>query len=206
MAASKELLRFVRDALSAGKPREEIAQALTSSGWSASEVRDALSAWADTPFAPPVPRPQPVVTARDFFFYTLTFGLLIYGATHLILLLHELIDYFMGDGHYYAMRDMRFSVASLIVSAPIYIWLAVRDRKHLAADPAHYRSAIRKWLIYLALLVASTVLVGDLIAVFYALLDGDMTLQFFLKAAVVAAVTGVLFLYYLRDLRKGDQI
>lgn len=205
MATNKELLRFVRGALTAGKSRDEISDALTASGWSASEVRDALAAWADTPFSPPVPRPQAIVSARDFFFYTLTFGLLIYGAFHLISLLHSVIDYAMEERGYY-LRGMRFSIASLIVVGPLYLWLAWRDQQRLAQDPAHYRSAIRKWVTYIALLLAASVLVGDLVAVIYALLDGDLTPQFFLKALVVAVVTGLLFIYYRRDLHKGDAL
>jgi hypothetical protein len=38
MAVSKELSRFTRDALAAGKTRAEIDAVLTASGWSASEV------------------------------------------------------------------------------------------------------------------------------------------------------------------------
>ncbi len=47
MAANKLLSRFVRDALSAGKSRDEISGVLTKSGWSPSEVAWALDAWAD---------------------------------------------------------------------------------------------------------------------------------------------------------------
>jgi hypothetical protein len=50
MAVSKDLSRFTRDALMAGRSRDEISQALTSSGWAASEAEDALNAWADTGF------------------------------------------------------------------------------------------------------------------------------------------------------------
>ena len=56
MAVTKELSRFVRDALTLGKTRAEIAQALTNSGWTPSEVADALDAWAETTFVPPVPQ------------------------------------------------------------------------------------------------------------------------------------------------------
>jgi len=72
------------------------------------------------------------------------------------------------------------------------------------ADPALYRSFIRKWLIYIALLVASAVLLGDLVYVIYSFLEGNFTLQFLAKAAVVAAVSGGIFLFYLSDTRKGD--
>lgn len=205
MAVSKELSRFTRDALAAGKSRDEIAQALAASGWTPSEVSDALGAYAETPFSPPVPRPQNMVSARDFFVYTLTFGLMVFGAIYLVLLCHALIDLAMDDKkNYWSTRNIRWSMAALIVSTPVFIWLTVRERAKLAADPALYRSAIRKWLIYLTLLVSATVMLGDLMAVIYAFLNGDFTLQFMAKALVVAAVAGLIFLFYLNDIRKGE--
>jgi hypothetical protein len=204
MAVSKELSRFTRDALSAGKSRDEIAAALTASGWSASEVSDALSAWADTPFAPPVPRPQSTVSARDFFIYALMFGVLLFGAIHLVLLLNHLIDLAFDDAGYRSSHGIRWAIAVLVVTAPIYLWLTARERSKLAADPALYRSVIRRWMTYLTLLGASGVLLGDLVSVIYAFLSGDFTLQFLAKALVVGAVSGLIFVYYLGDIRKGD--
>ncbi|MFK7837888.1 MAG: DUF5671 domain-containing protein [Sulfitobacter sp.] len=204
MAVSKDLSRFTRDALAAGHSREEVAGALQASGWSASEVADALNAYADTPFSPPVPRPQSTVSARDFFVYALTFGLMIFGAVYLVLLLHALIDRAMDDGSYRRLYTIRFSMAVLIVTTPIYLWLTFRDRRKLAGDPALARSAIRRWLTYITLLLAATVMLGDLIAVIYSFLSGDLTLQFIYKALVVGAVSGLIFVYYLADVRKGD--
>jgi hypothetical protein len=205
MAANKQLSRFVRDALSKGKDRAEISEVLTQSGWSASEVRDALGAWSDTAFSPPIPRPQATVSAKDFFVYTLTFGVLVVGAIHLVNIFHALIDLTMDKGGSRATRSIRWAMAVLIVTLPVYLWLTTRDRRALAADPALYRSAIRKWLIYICLLVAAAVLLGDLVVTIYAFLDGDLTLQFIAKAAVVAGIAGGIFLFYLNDIRKGDQ-
>lgn len=204
MAVSKELSRFTRDALVAGKTREEIGSALTASGWSASEVTDALGAWAETPFATPIPRPQSTVSARDFFVYALTFGLMIFGAIYLVQLCHALIDQAMDEEGYRNSYRIRWAMAVLIVTTPVYLWLTIRERAKLAADPALYRSAIRKWLTYITLLLSATALLGDLIAVIYAFLSGDFTLQFLLKALVVAVVSGLIFLFYLNDIRKGE--
>lgn len=206
MAVSKELSRFTRDALAAGKSREEISTVLTSAGWSASEVGDALRAWSEEPFAPPVPRPQVTVSARDFFVYALTFGLMILGAIYLVQLCNALIDLWLEERNYRYSGTIRWSIAVLIVATPVYLWLTIRERGKLAADPALYRSAIRKWLTYITLLLAAATLLGDLMAVIYALLSGDLTLQFFLKALVVALIAGLIFIFYLNDIRKGDAV
>lgn len=204
MAVNKDLSRFTRDALAAGHSRSDVASALSDAGWSRSEVADAMDAYAETAFVPPVPRPQSRVTARDFFVYALTFGLMIFGAVHLVILLHALIDRALEEDAYRSASSIRFAMAVLIVASPLYLWLTVRDRRKLIEDPALSRSAIRQWLTYVTLLLASGVLLGDFVAVIYAFLSGDLTLQFLLKAAVVAVVAGLIFLYYLAGVRKGD--
>ena len=206
MAVTKELTRFTRDALGAGKSRAEISEILTASGWSASEVKDALNAWADTPFTPPIPRPQATFSARDFFIYALTFGLMFCGAIYLVVLIHALIDLWMDDAIFGITRNIRWAMAVLIVTTPLYLWLTVKERGRVLADPALYRSAIRRWLTYLTLLASATVLLGDMIAVIYAFLNGDFTLQFLLKTIVVMVVAGGIFLFYLSDIRRGDNL
>jgi uncharacterized BrkB/YihY/UPF0761 family membrane protein len=204
MASRDELRIFVRDALVAGKARGEISTVLTGAGWSASEVHDALNAWDETPFSPPIPRPVATVSARDFFVYALTFGLLLIGAFNLVLVLQALVDLAFADESYGATDLIRWGVSVLIVTAPLYLWLTLRERRKLAEDPALYRSAIRKWLTYLALLFAAMTLLVVLIATVYALLTGDLTGQFIAKALIVVVVAGGIFLFYFNDIGRGD--
>jgi hypothetical protein len=204
MASRDELSLFVRDALVAGKSRPDITAALSNAGWSESEIKDALGAWAETAFTPPVPRPVQTVSARDFFVYALTFGVLLIGAINLVIVLQVLVDMLFEDDNYAAVERIRFGVSVLIVTAPLYLWLTVRERRKLVRDPALYRSAIRKWLTYIALLLASATLLGDLIATIYALLTGDFTLQFLLKAVIVGLVAGGIFLFYYNTIRQGE--
>ncbi|WP_037227653.1 DUF5671 domain-containing protein [Roseobacter sp. GAI101] len=205
MANQDALSLFVRDALVAGKTRAEISAALARAGWSVSEVHDALGAWDETPFSPPIPRPVATVSARDFFVYTLTFGLLLAGAINLVLVLQALVDLAFAEENYGATRQIRWGVSVLIVTAPLYLWLTLRERGRLAQDPALYRSAMRKWLTYIALLLAAMTLLGDLIATVFALLTGDLTGQFLIKALIVMIVAGGIFLFYVDDIRRGDQ-
>lgn len=207
MSSKQDLRDFVRDALITGKPRPDIETALNTAGWSPSEITEALSAWSETDFVPPVPRPQAVVTARDFFVYGLMFGTLIFGAGYLVELLHHLIDWLLEvEFGTWARNSARWAMAVLIVTGPAYGWLIWRERKKLAQDPSLYRSSIRKWMTYLALLVAATVLLGDFVYVIYGFLLGNFTLHFLLDALVVAIVAGGIFLYYFVDIGRGDQL
>lgn len=204
MANQDALSLFVRDALVAGKTRTEISTALTRAGWSVSDVHDALAAWDETPFSPPIPRPVATVSARDFFVYALTFGLLLTGAVNLVLVLQALVDLAFAEENYGTTRQIRWGVSVLIVMAPLYLWLTLRERRKLAQDPALYRSAMRKWLTYIALLLAAMTLLGDLVATVFALLTGDLTGQFLIKALIIMVVAGGIFLFYFKDIRRGE--
>ena len=67
---------FVKQALDRGAQRGEIEAALTTAGWSAREISDALDAWAPTVLGLAAPRPRPYVSAREAFLYLVLFILL----------------------------------------------------------------------------------------------------------------------------------
>ncbi|MGR3510667.1 MAG: DUF5671 domain-containing protein [Sulfitobacter sp.] len=205
MANRDDLTLFVREALIAGKSRAEISAALLHAGWSAPEVGDALAAWDETPFSPPVPKPRAAVSARDFFVYALTFAVLILGAFNLVVVLQALVDLGFAAQDRAADREIRWGVAVLIITVPLYLWLTFRERRKLAQTPALRRSAIRKWMIHIGLLLAALTLLADLIATVYAFLTGDLTVQFLLKAGVVVVIAGGIFLYYRTVGLRADQ-
>ncbi len=204
MRPSDQLAEFTRDALAAGKSRDDIRSALERSGWAPNEIAEALNAWADIDFPTPVPRPRPYVSAREAFFYGLMFAALAMTAWHLVALLHNLIDHWVADpltenGGRYALSSTRWSIAALIVFTPTFLVLNRRTVQATKADPGKRRSGVRKWLGYVTLFLASITLLGDLMAVIYALLSGDLTLRFILKAVVVAGVAGAIFAYFRQE-------
>lgn len=201
MRAPDQLLTFVRDALVAGRSRAEISAALTTAGWSTAETEAALSTFADSPFQPPVPRPRPYVSAREFFLYGLMFVSLGVVAWHIVALAFALIDKILEVELYfdYTASSIRWSIASLIVFFPLFIWLDRRSDAALQRDPGRQRSAVRKWFGYVTLFVASLGLLGDLITAIYSLLGGETELAFWLKCVVVAVVSGTILLYFRRD-------
>jgi hypothetical protein len=199
---------FVRDALSAGRTRDEIAGALSAAGWSAAEIDAALASWAQGPFSPPVPRPRAYVSAAEAFLYGLIFVALAMTAWHLTALLFQLVDRWVPDpGETVRALDndgMRLSIAFLVVFFPVFLLLNWRAERASRADPGKRRSAVRKWFSYVTLFLAALGLLGDLIAVIYAFLSGELTLRFALKAASVAAVAGAVLLYFRAELDEAS--
>ena len=205
---TQDLDLFVRDALARGQARPSIEAALAAAGWPSEQVRAALAGWAEVPFAVPVPKPRPYLSPREAFLYLVLFATLYLSAWHLGSLLFDLVDKAIPDpADPAAFRDasMRFSVASLAVAFPIYVFVARLLSRELARSPVKRLSAVRRWLTYLTLFLAVTALVCDLIALVYSLLGGDLTLRFVLKVLVVAAIAGAIFGYYLADLRREER-
>ena len=210
-APTQDLDLFVREALASGETRPAIEAALAGAGWPAEQVRAALGSWAEVPFSVPVPKPRPYLSPREAFLYLVLFATLYLSAWHVGSLLFDLINAAIPDpadaGYAAGMRDdsMRFSVASLVIAFPIYLFVARLLSRELARNPVKRLSAVRRWLTYLTLFLAVTVLVCDLIALVHSLLGGDLTLRFVLKVLVVGAIAGAIFGFYLADLRREER-
>jgi len=207
--APSNLQAFVDAALRAGATRPEVAAALREAGWSQEQIDDALGAFADVPFVVPVPRPQTQLSARDAFVYLVTFAALYLSAYHFGSLLFQFVNLAIPDNltesNSYAYPRIRFAVSALIVAFPVFLYLSFRTSREISADPLRRNSAVRRWLTYLTLTLAAFIVIGDLIALIYNLLSGELTLRFLLKSAIVAALAGGIFGYYFWTMQADDE-
>lgn len=208
MRPSDELAHFVREALASGRSRPEINDALTAAGWSDKERTDAINAYSDSNFTPPVPRPRPYVSAKDAFLYGLLFLMLGVSAFSLNNLFFAIIHLnFPGEDPTITSEEfhtIRWSISTLIFSLPLFVWLGWLTARAVGKDSGKRRSAIRKSLTYLTLFVAALFVLGDLITLVFYLLSGDTTLRFLLKVLSVASITGGIFGYYLKDVTADE--
>ncbi|MBP7243007.1 DUF5671 domain-containing protein [Amaricoccus sp.] len=209
MRAPEPLAAFVRDALAAGGDRAALATALREAGWSEAEVRASLAAWIDAPGLPPVPRPRAAVSPRDALAFGVLFVALGIVVVQLGVLAFSLIDIWVPDPLSGADGGgsgvVRWAVAALVVAWPVWAALTVSLARAEAEDPGRRRSAVGHWLTAVALFVAAAVGIGDLIAVVAALLGGELTLRFLLKAAVVGAIAAAVFFAYRPALGAGEE-
>ncbi|HEX7156554.1 MAG TPA: DUF5671 domain-containing protein [Burkholderiaceae bacterium] len=210
MAGTQELESFTRECLMRGLSREEIARALASAGWTLDQVRSALGAFADSAFPIPVPRPRPYLSAREAFLHLVLFTTLYLSAYHLGSLLFDLINRAFPDPAVrtyggFAGDSMRWSISSLIIAFPTFLFVSHHVRRDLARHPVKRLSAIRRWLTYCTLFLAAGVLIGDLTVLVYNVLGGETTIRFFLKVITVGAIAGTIFGYYLWDLRHEER-
>ncbi len=211
MAAQDELTAFVKDGLARGISRQEIEAALRTAGWPAAEVSEALGGFADVPFPIPVPRPKPYLSARDAFLHLVIFSALYTVAINFGGLMFVLIDRLLPDPALdrqvppeYLAEALRWPISALVVSTPVLLWVSALVGREGRRDPAKRASKVRRWLTYLTLFVAASVLAGDVMALVYNLLGGELTMRFVLKVLVVGVVAGAVFAYYRTELALDE--
>jgi len=207
-----DLADFVREALRAGKSREEVTEVLDQAGWAQDEIADALGQFADVPFPIPVPLRRTSGSAREAFLYLVTYAALYTAAIALGNLLCGFVDQALPetvrngyDTSVYDNDSMRWLVASLVISFPIWLLLTRAHLISYSRDPERRRSSVRSWLTYLTLTTAAiTMMVTgiDLLATF---LGGEQILRTLLKCLIVLLIAGSILWFYLWDLRCTER-
>ncbi len=152
-------------------------------------------------------------TPKDVFLHLLAVLTLYVGVVAFITLWWQYINVLFPDllqqGYTYTLASytygpIRWAMAALIIVFPIHIlisWLIGREFK---TDPEKREIRARKWLWYITLFISAATIIVDLITLVYNFLNGDLTIQFFLKIIVILIVSGAVFGYYLWDLKKRD--
>lgn len=113
-----------------------------------------------------------------------------------------LLDY----SNYFAQPAVKFGIASIIIAMPLYFTLMYFIVKYLYEGKIKENSGIRKWLTYIILFFTSAIIIGDLITSVFRMLDGDMMTRFILKVLVVFLIAGLIFVYYIVEMKKRDMV
>ncbi len=201
------LAAFIEHARTRGMDHATIRMLLLSAGWKEKEIARALSAQA---LDLPVPTPPDVGGAREAFLHLVAFASLYAAVIAALSLAFDGINLLVPDPAVTAFasdrRDMvrasiRWSLSALLVAFPVFLWLSALLVRELRESPDRARSPVRRWLTYVTLFVASLALAGDVTVLVAAVLEGELSLRFLLKALAVAVVAGGGFAYYFQSLR-----
>jgi prepilin signal peptidase PulO-like enzyme (type II secretory pathway) len=87
---------------------------------------------------------------------------------------------------------IRWSVSSLIVAGPVFLWVSTLTARETRRDPIRRLSKVRRWLTYMTLFLAAGILIGDVIALVYSALGGEFTIRLTLKGLVIAVIVGTI--------------
>lgn len=211
MATNAELAAFLKDGLSRGLPRPELNDVLIQAGWPADQVREALGRFAEVTFPIPVPRPKPYLFAREAFVYLVLFSTLYVSAFNLGSLLFQFIDRAFPDPAIdpavaleTSRQAIRWAISLLVVAFPVFVYTTWTNERAVRGDPDRRLSKVRRWLTYMTIFVAASILIGDVTGMVYNFLGGELTTRFVLKVLTVGAIAGTIFGYYRRNLQKEE--
>lgn len=195
---SASLKQFIAHARSKGMDHQTIRMLLLSSGWKEKDIVEALT---EATLDMPVPAPEDRGGAREAFFHLLAFVTLYASVIAVLVLVFEYLNRLLPDAafdysYYDDSSSVRWFMATLIVSFPIFTWMSRVIQREIAASPERAWSPVRRWLTYLTLFVTAGVLVGDGITLLFYLLQGEISARFILKVLSVLGIAGMVFRYY----------
>lgn len=146
--------------------------------------------------------------ARDVFMYLLVVVVLTMSAVSLGALLFDFVNIYLPDpvravcAYDGCTGAVNTEVAVLLVAFPVLVWAWRFIRRDVQADPTKSGLWVRRWMLYLTLFVSGLTTIIDLISLINGWLNGELTLQFFLKVLVVLGIAVAIFSYFLRELRQ----
>ncbi len=208
MSGGSTLQEFLDAAKRQGATDENLVVLLRGRGWSEEDVYRALADDYEGRSGLQVPVYKRSGSAKDAFLYLLSFSTLSIWTYGTGSVMFTLIDRWIKDplspinyysGGYYQMAD---SLACIIVAFPVYVFVMRYIIRESEGHPGKLESPIRKWLTYIALLIAACVVVGDLITFLTYFLRGELTARFVAKVTVVLVIAGGVFWYYMGSLQR----
>lgn len=99
-----------------------------------------------------------------------------------------------------------WGISTLVIIAPILFVVVAILREAVKRNEVELHRGVRQWLSYVFLFIVVAVMVGDLVAAVYYLLNGDYSTRFFLKVFTVLAISGWVFSYVWLDIRSENAL
>ncbi len=192
-----------------GAADEGIIAILRNAGWPEKEAVGALASYYETlTGAAPPPRARSIGGPREAFLHLLSFITLSIWCIAAGSLWFTLIDSWFPDPAAPRFGDplagMAWNLAGLLVAFPVFMLVMRTVWRELQTQPAQADSGVRRWLTYVALLIAAASLIGDLVVFVEHLLRGEMSTPFAAKVVVVLLLAGGVFYYLLQSMQSGE--
>ena len=143
---------------------------------------------------------------KDFFLHLGVIISLYISTISLLTLVFNIINNLFPDNlNYYVdpySSVIRWAIACLIIIFPLFIILSRTTNKDYVLSPEKRNLGIRKWLTYFTLFLAGVTIIVDLIVLINTVLGGDIASRFIFKVLAVLVVVGLIFIYYIHDLKS----
>ncbi|MBI2639647.1 MAG: hypothetical protein HYW90_02025 [Candidatus Sungbacteria bacterium] len=148
------------------------------------------------------------ISPKDVFMHLLAIIALYISAVSFGVLVFQFIDLLFPDQLSYfpqGSRDaVRWALAALVVVFPVYVWTSWVLARDVSFNPEKRELKSRKWLYYFTLFAASGLIIGDIVALIYNFLGGDLSIRFLLKIITILFIATAVFCYYLWNIRHEE--
>jgi len=187
-----------------GAADQSVIAILRNAGWPEKEAVAALASYYEvlTGAAPPS-RTRAIGGPREAFLHLLSFITLSVWCIAAGSLWFALIESWFPDPAAPRFGDplagMAWNLAAVLVGFPVFLLVMRTEWRELISQPAQADSAIRRWLTYVAMLIAAASVIGDLVVFVEHLLRGEMSASFAAKVAVVLLLAGGVFYFLLHS-------
>jgi hypothetical protein len=206
----EDLTRFVDHAREKGLDLATLRQLLRTAGWKDAQIAEAFSA---RELELPIPLPPGASSARDVFLQVFAFTTLYTWVIALLVLLFAYVNLGFPDTAVdasagsvaWAHERIRGALAALLVSYPLFLWVWRAALREVERHPAKRRASVRRALLYVSLFAVAVTLLVDAITLVAALLEGELSTRFALKAAALFVVTGGVAVYLRLVLRQAGE-
>ena len=194
---------FIEHMLARGCKTDEVREMLAKAQWPADEIDAALADWTVVDGIP-VPTRRRSIAAGEAFQYLLLFATFFMGAGGLMDVLFGFINRMIPPIDGYANYDVKYGVATLIVSFPVYAYLYYRTSRDAREDANRRESPVRRWLIHLTLLVTAVSTITGLVSLIVGFLEGRGDVNGGTKMLVMVVMSVATFGNYQWELRRAN--
>jgi hypothetical protein len=201
-----DLVSYVTAAKQRGIDDTSIIALLRNAGWSERRAFRALGSYYEREAGLAIPgHSGRAEQAREAFLYLLNFITLGFWITAFGQICYTLIRHWLPDATSFETEPMliqmlSWQIATVVTAFPIFALVHVLIGKMLGERPELYDSGVRKWLTYIALVVAAVVVLADGVWFVNAFLRGELSTRFVLDELVLLLLSGGVFGYYLKTI------
>jgi hypothetical protein len=212
---TEKLSQYVVERIRAGAGKTEVKDELVTVGWTEDEAETGFRSGVVALGAPvPTEGNRPTVSKKaatvDVVINFFSFILLGIVATALGTLYFQIVNASFPDpldamnwyGQSQVTSAIHYSIAALLIGFPLYYCAMRLWFRKFREDEGRAESKLSKWLTYLVLLIAAVTIVGDLITIVFSLLQGEVSVRFFLKALTILGIAGAVFGFYYLERKK----
>ena len=113
-----------------------------------------------------------------------------------------IIDALSFSSNIHDSSPLRFGIAALLISAPIFFLCVRAINRNLKKGDMDKDGALRNWLTYFILAVSAVIILGSFVSVIYNFLAGETTVKSILKFVSVMVIAALVFSYYMYDIKR----